>query len=329
MTRISPTHLLIRFALSNQDRQPMIRLIVGTSLKLRYIVIVVAAGMMVYGITQMAKNPIDVFPEFAPVRVEIQTATNGLSAEEAESFVTVPLEQALNGIEGLDIMRSKSVPDESSIEMLFKPGTDELRARQLVQERMQTVIPWLTTGAVPPVIMPPIAVTGRFMKIGITSEKVPLNDLSMIAYWTIRARLMQVPGVANIAIWGERIKLPQVQVDPKRMGQHNVTLDEVMETTSDALDVGLLQFAKGNVIGTGGFIDTPNQRLHIRAASAIMSEKELAQIPIKNKKKADGTPLVLADVDNVVTETWPLIGDAVVNGGPGLLMIVEKYPWAN
>ena len=100
----------------------------------------------------------------------IQTATNGLSAEEAESFVTVPLEQALNGVEGLEIMRSKSVPDQSSIEMLFKPGTDELRARQLVQERMQTVIPSLPTWAAPPVIMPPVSVTGRFMKIGITSE---------------------------------------------------------------------------------------------------------------------------------------------------------------
>ena len=115
----------------------MIRAIVGTSLKLRYIVILLAAGMMVYGITQLSKMPIDVFPEFAPPRVEIQTATNGLSAEEAESFVTVPIEQALNGVDGLEIMRSKSVPDLSSVELLFRPGTDELLARQLVQERMQ------------------------------------------------------------------------------------------------------------------------------------------------------------------------------------------------
>src|SRR6185295_12181386 len=304
----------------------MIRSIVGTSLKLRYIVILLAGAMMVYGITKFPQMPVDVFPEFAPVRVEVQTATNGLSAEEAESFVTVPLEQALNGVENLDYMQSKSVPDESSIEMFFKPGTDELKARQMVQERMQQVIPSLPTWAAPPVMIPPISVTGRFMKIGISSDKVPLTDLSMIAYWTIRSRIMQVPGVANIAIWGERIKLPQVQVDPKRMTKLNVSLDDVMETTSDALDVGLLQFAKGNVIGTGGFIDSPNQRVHIRSVSAIMSGKELAQIPIKNKKKVDGSPLVLSDVANVVTETWPLIGDAVVNGGPGLLMIVEKYP---
>jgi CzcA family heavy metal efflux pump len=307
----------------------MIRAIVGTSLKLRYIVILLAGGMMVYGVTQFHQMPVDVFPEFAPPRVEIQTGCNGLSAEEAESFVTVPLEQALNGVEGLDIMRSKSVPDLSSIEMFFKPGSNELLARQLVQERMQTVIPSLPTWAAPPVMMPPVSVTGRFMKIGVSSETMPLTDMSIIAYWTIRSRILQVPGVANVAIWGERIKLPQVRIDPKRLAEHGVTVDEVMETTSQALDVGLLFFSKGNVIGTGGFIDTPNQRFHIRPVSSIVTAKDLAQIPIEGKKKKDGTPLILSDVADVVVDTWPMIGEAVIDGGPGLLLIVEKYPWAN
>ncbi len=307
----------------------MIRSIIVASLKLRYIVILLAAGMMVYGVAQFQKMPVDIFPEFAPPRVEIQTSCNGLSAEEAESLVTVPLEQALNGVEGLDIMRSKSVPDLSSIEMLFKPGTDVLRARQLVQERIQTVIPSLPTWAAPPFMMPPISVTGRFMKIGLSSDSIPLTDVSMIAYWTIRARLMQVPGVANVAIWGERIKLPQVQVDPKRMAEHGVTVNDVMKTTAEALDVSLLQFSKGNVIGTGGYIDTPNQRLHIRPVSSIVSAEQLAQVPIYDKKKKDGSPLLLSDVGNVVVDTWPMIGDAVIDGGPGLLLIVEKYPWAN
>jgi CzcA family heavy metal efflux pump len=307
----------------------MIRSIVGTSLKLRYIVILLAGAMMVFGISKFPHMPVDVFPEFAPVRVEVQTATNGLSAEEAESFVTVPLEQALNGVENLDYMQSKSVPDESSIEMIFKPGTDELKARQMVQERMQQVIPSLPTWAAPPVMIPPISVTGRFMKIGVTSDTMSQIDMSMIAYWTIRARIMQVPGVANVAIWGERIKLPQVQIDPKRMAEQGVTVEEVMETTSEALDVGLLQFDKGNVIGTGGFIDSPNQRFHIRPVSSIKSAKDLAQIRINDRKKKDGTPLVLSDVANVVVETWPVTGEAVINGKPGLLLIVEKYPWAN
>ncbi|HSB00177.1 MAG TPA: efflux RND transporter permease subunit, partial [Anaerolineales bacterium] len=307
----------------------MIRSIVGSSLKFRYIVLAIAAAMMVFGIAQVPRMPVDAFPEFAPPRVEIQTPCLGLSADEVESLVTVPLEQALNGLPGLDIMRSKSIPDLSSIEMLFKPGTDELKARQLVQERLATVINTIPTWAAPPVIMPPVSTTGRVLKVGVSSKTVDLMDLSMISYWTIRARLLGVPGVANVAIWGERIRIPQVQVDPVKMREYDVSLDEVMETTANALDVGILQFSDGAVIGTGGFIDTPNQRLGIRPVLPIKSAADLAQVPIEGKKKSDGTPLRLGDVANVVEDTWPLFGDAVVNSGPGLMLVVEKFPWAN
>jgi CzcA family heavy metal efflux pump len=292
-------------------------------------VLAVAAAMMLFGITQIPDMPVDVFPEFAPPRVEIQTPSLGLSADEVESFVTVPLEQAFNGVDGLDLMRSKSIPDLSSIELLFKPGTDELRARQLVSERLATVLPTLPTWAAPPVMMPPVSTTGRFLKIGLSSKTIPLTDMSMIAYWTIRARLLRVNGVANVAIWGERIKIPQVRVDPERMSAQKVSLDQVMETTSNALDVGILNFSNGAVIGTGGFIDTPNQRFNIRPVQPIASANELGQMPISDKKKSDGTPLLLNDVADVVVDTWPLIGDAVVNGGSGLMLVVEKYPWAN
>src|SRR5437870_10717704 len=116
----------------------MMRWIIGSSLKFRFIVVAAAAALMVFGVAQLRDAPVDVFPEFAPPRVEIQTPCLGLSAEEVESLVSVPLEQALNGVDGLDVMRSKSVPDLSSIELLFKPGTDLLNARQLVQERVAT-----------------------------------------------------------------------------------------------------------------------------------------------------------------------------------------------
>ena len=307
----------------------MIRSIVASSLRLRYIVLGLAALLMLLGIVLIPRMPVDAFPEFAPPRVEIQTPCLGLSADETESFVTVPLEAALNGIDGLSLMRSKSVPDLSSIELLFKPGTDVLRARQLVQERAETVIPTLPTWAAPPFMMPPVSTTGRFMKIGLSSDSIPLTDMSMTAYWTIRARLLRVPGVANVAIWGERVKMPQVLVDPPRMRAHGVSLDEVMKVTADALDVGILYYSTGAVIGTGGFIETANQRLGIRSVSAILSPRDLAGVPINNRRKPGGTPLVLGDVAHVVEGTWPLIGDAVVNDGPGLMLVVEKYPWAN
>ncbi len=114
----------------------MFRWIVGNSLRFRYLVVALAVGLMYFGIGRVRNMPVDVFPEFAPPMVEIQTICLGLSAEEVEALVTVPLEQVLNGVPGLDVMRSKSVPDLSSIKMIFEPGTDLLEARQLVQERV-------------------------------------------------------------------------------------------------------------------------------------------------------------------------------------------------
>lgn len=305
------------------------RSIVKSSLKFRFIVLALAVAMMGYGLAQIPKMPVDAFPEFAPPRVEIQTPSLGMTADEVEALVTVPLEQAFNGVDNLDVMRSKSIPDLSSIELLFKPGTDVVEARQLVQERLTTVLTTLPTWAAPPVIIPPVSSTGRVMKIGVSSKELSVMDLSMIAYWTIRARLLGVPGVANVAIWGERIKMPQVQVDPPRMLAHRVSLDQVMEVTADALDVGILYFSTGAVIGTGGYVQTPNQRLDIRHVLAISSPEDLGQVPIADRRRPDGTPLRLSDVSNVVWDTWPLFGDAVVNDGPGLMLVVEKFPWAN
>ena len=146
-----------------------------------------------------------------------------------------------------------------------------------MEERLATVVNTLPTWAAPPVIMPPVSTTGRVLKIGMSSKTVSLMDMSMIAYWTIRARLLRVPGVANVAIWGERIRIPQVQVDPVRMRAYNVSLDDVMGVTADALDVGILYFSDGAVIGTGGFIETQNQRLSIIPVQSIKSAADLAE----------------------------------------------------
>jgi len=305
------------------------RWIVKMSLQYRYLVVFAAAVLLIFGIVRLRNSSVDVFPEFAPPKVEVQTISLGLSTTDVEELVTVPLENALNGVPGLDVMRSRSVPDLSDIVLIFKPGTDLILARQLVSERLQAVYPTLPTWAAPPVMIQPLSSTSRAMKIGISSDQYDLMDLSMIAYWKIRARLLDVPGVANAPIWGERIKMPQVQVDLRRMHAYDVTLNEVMDVTADALDVGLLQYSEGSVIGTGGFIDTPDQRYNIRSILPIITPEKLGEVPIYDRKKPDGTPLILKDVGNMVWDTWPLFGDAVINEGPGLMMIVEKLPWAN
>src|SRR5215470_15327955 len=312
--------------MSSTEPRTLMRWIVGSSLRFRHLVVAAAVGLMVLGITSLPRMHVDVFPEFAPPRVLIQTACVGLSTSDVEQLVTVPLEAAMNGIQGLDDMRSKSVPQLSSIELLFKPGTDLLRARQLVQERVATVSPSLPTWAAPPVMLAPVSATGRAMQIGMTSKNHSLIEMSMTAYWTIRARLLRVPGVANVAIWNERLQLMTVQAQPSRMQARAVSLGQVMQSTADAVDSGLLKFSAGAVIGTGGTIETPNQRIGIRNVLPIVTPADLARVPVT---RTPSGPVRLGDVATVAETHQPLIGDAIIDGKPGLLLVVEKLPWAN
>ncbi|MEV4891391.1 efflux RND transporter permease subunit [Nonomuraea sp. NPDC055795] len=304
----------------------MMRWIVRSSLRFRYIVLAIAAGMMFFGAGQLRDMPVDVFPEFAPPRVEVQTACLGLAASEVESLITVPLEETLNGIEGLDVLRSKSVPQLSSVLMIFKPGTDLIKARQLVQERLATITPTIPSWATPPVILQPLSSTSRVMKIGVSSKNHSLTDLSMISFWTIRNRLLQVPGVANAPIWGQRKQMTLVQVDPDKMAAKDVTLDQVMAATGDALDAGLLKHTNGTMVGTGGWVETADQRLPVRHVLPITTGQDITKIPIT---AGDGKIVALSEVADVIEGHQPLIGDAVINDGEGLMLIVEKLPWGN
>ncbi len=306
----------------------MFQWIIGASLKFRFLVLGIAAALLVFGTQQLRKMPVDVFPEFAPPKVEIQTEGPGMTATEVEELITIPMEGQLRGVPGVEYVRSSSVVGLSQVVLLFKMGADLMEARQRVHERLKLAIAELPRSSGMPVMLQPLSSTSRVMKIGLSSKVYDQMDLSMIAYWTIKFRLMSVPGVANIPIWGDRIKSLQVQVDPNLMRAHNVTLDEVMETTSDALDVGMLLYSSGGKARVDGLIDTPNQRLVIHTESPVLSIEQLAEVPIALKTKRPDPPR-LRDVGNVVWDTWPMVGDAVINDERGLMMIVEKLPWAN
>src|SRR5918999_1223222 len=250
------------------------RWIIASSLRFRFLVVLAAAALMAFGAAELRRDAkVDVFPEFAPPRVEIQTPTLGLSAAEVEEFVTVPLEEQLNGVAGLDVIRSSSVEQLSSITLLFERGTDLLEARQLVQERLATIAPTLPTWAAPPFMMQPLSSTSRTMKIGLTSERLSLIELSSIVRHKIRPRLLRVQGVANVGVWGNRKVVRQVLLDPQRMAAHRVSVDQAMQVTADAFDAVLLKHSPGAVVGAGGFIDTPNQRLGIPHVLPILTEK--------------------------------------------------------
>lgn len=306
----------------------MLKWIVGTSLKYRFLVVAIAAGFMFFGIQQLRHTQVDVFPEFAPPRVEVQTPSLGLSATEVESLVTIPLEQSLAGIPGLDELRSTSVEGLSSIILIFERDTDLLTARQLVSERIAIVAPTLPTWSSPPYMIQPLSSTSRVMKIGLMSDdpELDLIDMSMIAYWKIRARLLRVPGVANVPIWGERLEMLQVQADPDRLEEHGVTIENVTAATSDALEAGLLRYSEGHVIGTGGWVSVNGERLSVRHRPAIVEPEDLAEIPVE---ATGGGTVALGEVADLVRDHQPLLGDAVIYDGPGLMLIVEKLPWAN
>ncbi len=305
--------------------------LIRTSLELRLLVIILAIVLVVVGVRSSDSVPLDVFPEFAPPLVEIQTEAPGISTEDVESLITVPIENAVNGIPFVQTVRSKSVLGLSSVRMIFEPGTDLLVARQLVQERLALAQASLPLVARPPVILPPLSSLSRCLKIGLWSDTKSQMEMTTLTKWTIRPRLMGIAGVANVAVWGEKDPQLQVVVDPVRLNNHGISLDAVLQTVRDA-----------TAVGSGGFVDTPNQRLALRHVPAVYTPEQLGEIPIRqmtaqatparpgaNSAVSSGSPLRIRDVAEVKFDYAPPIGDAIINNRPGLLLIVEKQPWAN
>ncbi|HKS05938.1 MAG TPA: efflux RND transporter permease subunit [Gemmatimonadaceae bacterium] len=291
------------------------RWLIGTALRLRLAVVVLTIVGIVAGFRALRGAPLDVFPEFAPPLAEVQTEAPGLSTEEVEALITLPIEQALNGTPYVTTVRSKSVLGLSSVVVVFERGTDLLKARQFVGERLARVGPTLPSIAHAPVLLSPLSTTSRVMKIGITSKTLSQTELTTLVKWTVRPRLMAVKGVANVAIWGQRDRQLQVLVDPERLKTSRVTLGDITRATSEAV-----------AIRAGGFIDSPNQRFSVTQRSGVQTSNDLARAPVLLR---GGAPITLGDVTTVTEGNPPPIGNAIVNDGPGIMLIVEKHPWGN
>ena len=302
------------------------RWIVESSLQFQAIVVIIAIGLIVYGVTQLNQLPMDLLPEFTPTTVRVQTEALGLSAAEVEQFITAPMEQdLLNGVAFLQDIRSESVSGLSNIDLIFEPGTDLFVARQVVQERL-TQSHALPNVSKPPQMIQPVSSTGRVMMVSLSSDEVSMIDMSVLARWTIKPRLIGVPGVANVSIWGMRDQQLQVLVDPAELHRNNVSLLQLMETTANALWTSPLAFVEASTPGTGGWIETSSQRLQIQHEQPINSPEELARVVIERR---GDQALLIGDVAQVIENHQPLIGDATVNDSQGLLVVIEKFPWAN
>lgn len=293
----------------------MLKRITLRAIQARHLVIILAMILILAGIQWIPETPMDVFPEFAPVKVEIQTEAPGLSSLETEQLISVPLEHAMNGIPHLKTLRSKSVLGLSSVVMLFDASTPVAEVRQTVQERLSIASQRLPASAKPPVMLPSLSSLSRVLKIGLSSNELSIEALSTQALWTIRPRLMSIPGVANVAIWGLREPEVHIQFDPHKLAQYQLSLSQISQSVSAAMRPD-----------GAGYLNTAQQRLAITYDQTATSPQDFMDMVVAH---SHGQPITLGQIANVEWRHAMPIGDAVIDRGKGLLLIVEKQPNAN
>ena len=292
----------------------MLSRLVQVSLQHRGIVIALAIALLGWGSYVASRAPLDVFPEFVQPQVTIQTEAPGLAAEQVEVLVTRPVESAVNGASDLDSVRSESIQGLSVVTAVFKEGSNIYLARQALAEKLGTLARQLPDGIRAPTLSPLTSSTMDLLKIGLVSEKMSGRDLRTFVDWTLKPRLLAVPGVAHINIFGGEVEQLQVQVLPERLASFDLTLTEILEAAKSATGV------RG-----AGFIDTPGQRVVIQSDGQIFTPAQLGEVVVRK-----GAPVVrLRDVARVVLGHEPKFGDALIMGGPGVLLTMSSQYGAN
>ncbi|MEJ2695436.1 MAG: efflux RND transporter permease subunit [Candidatus Sulfobium sp.] len=288
--------------------------IVRFALRRRGIIIALALLFLVYSIYSLTGARYDVFPEFAPPEVTVNSEAPGFSPEQTEELITRPVEIAVTGLGGLASILSRSMQGLSVVTVRFKSGTDVYLARQKIAERLSTL-----TGALPegvtPEMKPLTSSTGNVIEIGLTSTKLSQMQLRTVADWTVRQRLLAVSGVAQVNIYGGGEKELQIQVIPERLIKYGLSLEDVISAAK-----------KGTGVKGAGFIDGTNQRITVRSAGQSLTAGELAGAVLKHGK---GANVVLGDVAHVAEAPAPRIGGATINGKPGTLLVVWAQYGAN
>ena len=288
----------------------MLEWIVERSLRFRGTVIALACVVVGYGlyVTSTAKR--DVFPEFAPPQVVIQTEAPGLSPEEVEALVTRPIESAVNGVGNLASIRSESIQGLSVVTAMFREGTDIMQARQMVGERLVALAAQMPLGIRPPTMVPLTSAASMVLIVGLTSEARSLMDLRTFADWTLRPRLLGVPGVAKVAVFGGEVRQIQVQVRPERLIGYGLSLDDVLAAARKATGV------RG-----AGFVETDAQRIVLRTEGQLLTPDRLGEVVLAHR---GGSVVRLRDAAHVVEAPEPKVGEAAINGRPGVLLVVSS-----
>jgi CzcA family heavy metal efflux pump len=284
------------------------------SLENRVLVLAAAALLLVAGTWTAARLPVDVFPDLTAPTVTVLTEAHGMAPEEVEALVTFPIETAVNGATGVRRVRSSTAQGISVVWVEFDWDVEVFRARQIVSEKLQTVAGSLPASVAPPLLAPVSSVMGEILMIGVTGPQSP-QELRSVADWTLRRRLLAVPGVAQVIPIGGEVKQYQVLADPARMRAAEVTLEEVLAA------------AKGsNANASGGVYMDRGQEVVIRGLGRIRGTDDLAQTVVAVH---DGVPVRLAQVADIAVGAAPRFGEGSVNARPGVVLAVQKQPGAN
>jgi CzcA family heavy metal efflux pump len=284
---------------------------------LRHRAVVVALGLLIvgYGLYVASTTRLDVFPEFAPPQVVIQTEAPGLSSEEVEQLVTLPIETGLNGTPSLNVIRSQSIQGLSVVTLVFRDGTDIYRARQTITERLGEVVSRLPQNVGPPRMGALTSSTSLTLVMGLLSTNGTPMELRTFADWTFRPYLLSVPGVAKVDIFGGDVRQLQVQVKPERLQAYGLSLEQVLLAARQATGV------RG-----AGYVDTPNQRIVIRTVGQSLTAQLLAEAVLVPH---EGLGVRLKDVADVREAPAPKFGDAAVNGRSGVVLLAYAQYQAN
>ena len=281
------------------------------------LLVMVAAGLLlVAGTITAVRMPVDVFPDLTAPTVTILTEAHGMAPEEVETLVTFPVETAVNGATGVRRVRSATSQGISIVWVEFDWGTDIFRARQIVNEKLQLVSAGLPGGVGTPTLAPISSIMGEIMLIAVTGDaSVSPMDMRSVADWTIRRRLLAVPGVAQVVPLGGEVKQYQILVDPLRLEAFDVTLEDVLRAAEGS-----------NVNASGGVFMDRGQEYLIRATGRVQDLDDIAQTVLAVR---EGTPVTIGDVARVTIGAATRLGDGSANANRAVILTVQKQPNTN
>lgn len=285
------------------------------SIARRWLIVVASLVITIWGLVAVRQMPLDVFPPFAPPQVDVQTTADGLSPEEVETRITLPIESAVNGIAGVQTVRSSSKAGLSMVQVVFKQDAEIYRARQAVAERLQQVSAELPANASSPELSPLLSPLGTILQVAFTLKgdgATSMMDLHQLLMRSYRNSILSIPGVAQVTVYGGEEAQHQVLIDPHELQVHNVSLKAVMEGVTASMSTS-----------PGGFLIGAGQERLIRPLGQITQLNDLADVAVRNQ---EGEPVLLSTLADVKRGAALKRGDASFNGQEAVVLMINKQP---